>query len=177
MSDEKTTVSDKASEFARNIWLAGVGAYGRAVGEAQDRLEKAGVETPKLFRDLVKAGAALEEEARSAISAGQEARNSVEERINRVRENFRLQLSGRGDDLQALHEKIDRLAAELAELKARFDGPVVAGRKKAPGGTRAATGAKATGRASPRTKSAGKKAPVKAAVKARAKSKSSSRHR
>ena len=66
MSDEKGKVSDKASEIAKNIWLAGVGAYGRAVDEAQGRLEKAGVEPPKLFKDLVKAGAALEEEARGA---------------------------------------------------------------------------------------------------------------
>ena len=58
MSDEKSKVSDKASEIAKNIWLAGVGAYGRAVDEAQGRLEKA-MEPPKLFRDLVKAGSAL----------------------------------------------------------------------------------------------------------------------
>ena len=43
MSDEKGKVTDKASEIAKNIWLAGVGAYGKAAGEAQERLEKAGV--------------------------------------------------------------------------------------------------------------------------------------
>jgi hypothetical protein len=31
MSDEKSKVTDKASEIAKNIWLAGVGAYGKAV--------------------------------------------------------------------------------------------------------------------------------------------------
>jgi len=41
MSDEKSKVSDKASEIAKNIWLAGVGAYGKAVDEAQGRLERA----------------------------------------------------------------------------------------------------------------------------------------
>jgi hypothetical protein len=116
MGDDKNKVSDKASEIARNIWLAGIGAYGRAVGEAQDRLGKAGVETPKLFRDLVKAGAALEEDTRSALSAGQEARQSVEERINRVRENFSLQRWGHSDDLQALHDKIDQLNAKVDAL-------------------------------------------------------------
>ena len=69
MSDEKGKVADKASEIAKNIWLAGVGAYGKAAGEAQDRLEKAGVETPKLFKDLVKAGAALESEAKKGLSS------------------------------------------------------------------------------------------------------------
>ncbi|MEM6582364.1 MAG: phasin family protein [Pseudomonadota bacterium] len=118
VSDKMT---DKAGEIARNIWLAGVGAYGKAVDEAQGRLEKAGMETPKLFRDLVKAGAALEEEARDAIEAGQAARNSVEERISRVRENFNMQRPVRGEDLVALHEKIDRLATQVAALTEALD--------------------------------------------------------
>jgi len=32
---KRNPVSDKAGEIARNIWLAGIGAYGRAVEEAQ----------------------------------------------------------------------------------------------------------------------------------------------
>lgn len=116
MADDKSKVSDKAGEIAKNIWLAGVGAYGRAVDEAQGRMEKAGVEPPKLFRELVKAGAALEEEARGALEAGQAARSGVEERIQRVRENFALQRPVRGEDLLALHEKIDRLSNRLDAL-------------------------------------------------------------
>ncbi|MEQ8803390.1 MAG: phasin family protein, partial [Haliea sp.] len=121
MSDDKndkSKVTDKASEIARNIWLAGVGAYGRAVDEAQDRMEKAGMETPKLFRDLVKAGAALEDEARKGISSSKAARASVEDRIHRVRESFQLQLPARGEDLLALHEKIDRLTRKVDDLSA-----------------------------------------------------------
>ncbi|QIB65230.1 phasin family protein [Kineobactrum salinum] len=121
MSDDKSDkskVTDKASEIARNIWLAGVGAYGRAVDEAQDRMEKAGMETPKLFRELVKAGAALEDEARKGLSNSRAARTSVEQRISRVRENFHLQLPARGEDLLALHEKIDRLTLKVDELGA-----------------------------------------------------------
>jgi len=116
MSDDKNKVTDKAGEIAKNIWLAGVGAYGKAVDEAQGRLEKAGVESPKLFKDLVKAGTLLEEEARDALRASATARNSVEDRINRVRENFNLQRPARGEDLLALHEKIDRLANQLDTL-------------------------------------------------------------
>jgi Poly(hydroxyalcanoate) granule associated protein (phasin) len=112
MSDEKSKVTDKASEFARNIWLAGVGAYGKAVEEAQGRLEKA-MEPPKLFRDLVKAGTALEEDARESTIA---ARHSVEERINRVRENFHNQRPARIEDLTALHKKVDRLTRKVDRL-------------------------------------------------------------
>jgi len=112
MSDEKTKVTDKAGEIAKNIWLAGVGAYGKAVEEAQGRLEKA-MEPPKLFRDLVKAGTALEEEARDTTAS---ARHSVEERINRVRENFHNQRPARIEDLTALHKKVDHLTRKVDKL-------------------------------------------------------------
>jgi polyhydroxyalkanoate synthesis regulator phasin len=139
MSDdknEKSKVADKASEIARNIWLAGVGAYGRAVDEAQDRMEKAGMETPKLFRELVKAGAALEDEARKGISSSKAARASVEDRIHRVRESFQLQLPARGEDLLALHEKIDRLTRKVDDLTAAL---AAQGRRKPAAKKKAAT--------------------------------------
>lgn len=163
MADDKSKVTDKAGEIAKNIWLAGVGAYGRAVDEAQGRLEKAGVEPPKLFRDLVKAGAALEEEARGAIEAGQNARSSVQERINRVRESFNLQRPARGEDLLALHEKIDRLghridaltetvgeALEAGALAKPPRQPAAARRKAAAKGKTAAKKTPARQRATPR---------------------------
>ncbi len=112
MSDEKNKVTDKASEIAKNIWLAGVGAYGKAVEEAQGRLEKA-MEPPKLFRDLVKAGTALEEDARESTAA---ARHSVEERISRVRENFHNQRPARIEDLIALNKKVDQLSRKVDKL-------------------------------------------------------------
>ncbi|MCB1679881.1 MAG: phasin family protein [Halioglobus sp.] len=115
MSDEKSKVTDKASEIAKNIWLAGVGAYGRAVEDAQGRLEKA-MEPPKLFRDLVKAGSALEDEARGALRSTSAARSSVEERINRVRENFHMQRPARIEDLNALHKKVDQLSRKVDRL-------------------------------------------------------------
>lgn len=113
MSDEKSKVTDKASEIAKNIWLAGVGAYGRAVDEAQENLKKATPQPPKLFRDLVKAGAALEDEANVAKTA---AINSVEERIARVRENFHMQRFARTQDLESLHKKIDKLSRKVDAL-------------------------------------------------------------
>ena len=102
----------RAGDFARNIWLAGVGAYGRAIEEAQGRLGKA-MEPPKLFRDLVKIGAKLEEEARETTEA---ARHSVEERINRVRENFHNQRPARMEDLEKLSRKVDQLSREVNRL-------------------------------------------------------------
>jgi polyhydroxyalkanoate synthesis regulator phasin len=127
MSDDKSKVTDKASEIAKNIWLAGVGAYGRAVDEAQDSLRKAAPQPPKLFRDLVKAGAELEEEAREARAA---AKSSVEERIARVRENFHQQRPARIEDLDSLHRKIDKLTRKVDALTRMMDQP--AGAAKPP---------------------------------------------
>ena len=115
MGDEKSKVSDKASEIAKNIWLAGVGAYGKAVDEAQGRLERA-MEPPKLFRDLVKAGSALEEDARNALEARAGAMSSVEQRINRVRENFHMQRPARIEDIAALQKKVDQLSRKVDRL-------------------------------------------------------------
>ena len=166
-------VTDKAGEIAKNIWLAGVGAYGRAVDEAQGRLEKAGVEPPKLFRDLVKAGAALEEEAREAIEAGQAARTSVEDRINRVRDNFNMQLPARGEDLLALHEKIDRLSNRIDELTEQLAASAPprkpaakrTTRKKAP--TKKKAAAKSRPAAAGRTAAKRKTTPAKSATRRR----------
>ena len=112
MSDDKSKVTDKAGEIAKNIWLAGIGAYGKAVEEAQGRLEKA-MEPPKLFRELVKAGTALEEEARETTAT---ARHSVEERIGRVRDNFQMQRPARNEDLAALQKKVDQLSRKVDRL-------------------------------------------------------------
>ena len=152
MSDEKSKVTDKASEIAKNIWLAGVGAYGKAVEDAQGRLEKAGVEPPKLFKELVKAGTALEDEAREAIETTTAARNSVEERINRVRENFHNQRPARIEDLANLHKKVDQLSRKVDRLtKALAEQGVAA---KTTRTRKAASKAPAKKKTSPRKKTA-----------------------
>ena len=175
MSDEKSKVSDKASEIAKNIWLAGVGAYGKAVEDAQGRLEKA-MEPPKLFRDLVKAGTALEDDAREALESTAAAKNSVEERINRVRENFHMQRPARIEDLTALHKKVDQLTRKVDKLsKALAEQGVVKGasgaRKTA---STAKTAAKAPAKAA-RKKVASKKVASKKKAPSRSKSAASKR--
>lgn len=115
MSDDKSKVTDKAGEIAKNIWLAGVGAYGKAVEDAQDRIEKA-MEPPKLFRDLVKAGTALEEDAKGALEASAAARHSVEDRINKVRDNFNNQRPARVEDVAALTKRVEQLSRKVDKL-------------------------------------------------------------
>ncbi len=155
MSDEKSKVTDKASEIAKNIWLAGVGAYGKAVEDAQGRLEKA-MEPPKLFRELVKAGTALEEDAREALESTAAARHSVENRISRVRENFHMQRPARIEDLAALHKKVDQLTRKVEKLSKALaeQGVIKSPRKKtaATGKTAGAAAKKKAAAKSPRKK-------------------------
>jgi hypothetical protein len=151
MSNEKSKVTDKASEIAKNIWLAGVGAYGKAVEDAQDRMEKAGMETPKLFRELVKAGSALEDEAKEALETTTAARHSVEERINKVRENFHMQRPARIEDVVALSKKVDQLSRKVDRLsKALAEAGVSKSERKAAAGK--APAKKARARSTTRTK-------------------------
>lgn len=157
MSDEKSKVTDKASEIAKNIWLAGVGAYGKAVEDAQGRLEKA-MEPPKLFRDLVKAGTALEEDAREALESTAAAKHSVEDRISRVRENFHMQRPARIEDLTELHKKVDQLTRKVEKLsKALTEQGVI----KAPA-RKAAAPRKTTRTTAPKKKAAARSASKKA---------------
>ncbi len=166
-SDDKSKVTDKAGEIAKNIWLAGVGAYGKAVEDAQGRLEKA-MEPPKLFRDLVKAGSALEDEAREAMESSSAARSSVEERIARVRENFHNQRPARIEDLIALHKKVDQLTRKVDRLtKALADEGIME-----PPRARTKTPAKAKAKTKTRAK-----AKAKTAKKAPAKKKATSRRK
>jgi hypothetical protein len=166
MSDEKGKVTDKASEIAKNIWLAGLGAYGKAAVEAQDRLEKAGVETPKLFKDLVKAGAALEDEARESVPPKRSTGSSVEERINRVRENFNLNRPSHSDELASLHNKVDLLSKKIDLLATALteQGVIKASkpRRKAPAKKTAAARPGKTKPAAPRPSAKKKPATAKA---------------
>jgi polyhydroxyalkanoate synthesis regulator phasin len=164
-SDDKSKVTDKAGEIAKNIWLAGVGAYGKAVEDAQGRLEKA-MEPPKLFRDLVKAGSALEDEAREAMESSTAARSSVEERIARVRENFHNQRPARIEDLVALHKKVDQLTRKVDRLtKALAEEGIM---EPSRAGKKAPAKAKTKAKTKAKAKTA-KKAPAKKKATTRAK--------
>ena len=117
MSDDKSNVSDKASEIARNIWLAGLGAYGKAFDDAQNRIDRATKEPPRLFKDLVAKGARLEDEVRDSLAnIRQSGTSSVEERINRVRESFNFNIKGGNDELVEINAKLDKLTRKVDAL-------------------------------------------------------------
>ena len=67
---------NEAEEFARKIWLAGLGAYGKSFDEAQGRYEKMSVEASKMFDDLVVKGSKIETEAKDKFQV--KAKNDPE---------------------------------------------------------------------------------------------------
>ncbi len=163
MSDDKPNVSDKASEIAKNIWLAGLGAYGKALDEAQERLDKASKEPPRLFKDLVKKGEALEDEVRETVSTAQSKTSSVEERIRKVRENFNLNLNPRQEEIAELNDKVDALTAKVDAIAAALNvNPKKPAARKKPAPKKSVTPKKSAARKKPAAKKA---APKKAAKK------------
>lgn len=155
-------LSKSLSESAQQIWLAGVGAFGRAQAEGT-----------KLFEGLVKEGLTLENTARRF--AGKRAdvvRDAVENRVGQARERaadtwdrlekvfedrvqkalVQLGVPGR-EDLRDLADRVDGLTAELRRQRGGGN-PRRAAAKQAPAGRTAVA------------KKAARKAPAKAAKKA-----------
>ena len=144
-------LSKTLSESAQQIWLAGVGAFGRAQAEGA-----------KLFEALVKEGLSLEKSARGF--AGQRAdvvRDAVENHVGQARERAtdtwdklekvfearvqkamtRLGVPGR-DDLADLARRVDGLTAELRRQQAPKAAATRAPRKAARPATAGKPGAK-----------------------------------
>lgn len=122
---------DKASDLARQIWLAGVGAYGQAVDDTQQevtrRVAQVSQDTSKFFEELVSRGSDLEKNlgALGKMSAdvraeglrrGADMSLSLEDRLSRMRDMLGLAPTGSG-----FEEKVDRLSADVAALSAKLD--------------------------------------------------------
>lgn len=105
----------EAEEFARKIWLAGLGAYGKSFDEAQGRYEKLSTEASKVFEELVAKGAVLESEAKDKIKS----KTNVEERVAEVRKKLGLDKASSDEKVEELSAKIDALTDAVAKLAAK----------------------------------------------------------
>lgn len=160
-------LSKSLGESAQQVWLAGVGAFGRAQAEGG-----------KLFETLVKEGLSLEQTTRKLAGGRVEAvRDAVESTVGQARERAtdtwdrlekvfeervqralrRLEVPSR-EDLGALVDRVDALNSELRRL-----GGIPSGRKTPAAKAAKAAKASKTSRAG---KSAKKSSPAKPASKA-----------
>lgn len=169
--EQAERLSKTLSESAQQIWLAGVGAFGRAQAEGT-----------KLFEGLVKEGLNLEQTARKFTGGQADAlRDVVESKVGHARERaadtwdrlekvfeervqralVKLGVPGR-DDLAGLSQRVDTLTAELRRQ----------GGKPAKAAKPAAAKKASAANKAPAKKPAAKKAATKAARKSTAKPKS-----
>ena len=159
--DQAERLSKNLGESAQQVWLAGVGAFGRAQSEGT-----------KLFETLVKEGLSLEQITRkTAGGKAQAMRDAVESTVGQARERAsdtwdrlekvfeervhralrRLEVPSR-EDLSALIDRVDALNAELRKL----------------GGVPAAKPARARKAAARKPSPAAKKTPAKRASRKKA---------
>ena len=113
MSKDKKRSS---AESARRIWLAGIGAYGRAFTEAQEAIKDVTGKGSEIFDELVQKGEMLETmgkvKGKEALEKTQIPDFDIDDRIKAMRS--RLARSGKAPDVSDSYE--DRLAAVEAKL-------------------------------------------------------------
>ena len=122
MTDKKKRSSPKsAQESARRIWLAGIGAYGRAFTEAQEALKDVTGKGSEVFDDLVQKGEMLEmvgkAKGKEALEKAQIPDFDIDDRIQAMRSR----LSRGGKDIASTESYEDRLAAVEAKLDRVLD--------------------------------------------------------
>lgn len=123
MTDKK---SNHTTDVARRIWLAGIGAYGKAFEEGRDRMKGLGGDisgkTSDAFETLAEKGERIEMAAKvkgaqlagKASDLGDDIQSSlaIEDRIKAMRDR----LKGHGSD-----DRHDAIEARLTSIEAKLD--------------------------------------------------------
>lgn len=126
---DKDGKDDSRAEFAKNIWLAGLGAYGKAFDAASDHVASATTaakDMPKLFNELVEKGAELEQQTLDQLNASipkpkiptanfSLPKVSIEERIEKMKGKLGIP-DGEKTEVETLREKISELTKTVEKL-------------------------------------------------------------
>ncbi len=148
--------SSRTPDMARKIWLAGIGAYGRAFSEAHESLSRVGEGSSKIFEELVAKGEQIEQTVEQAVETTGRAvaarvapsgGASIDDRIRRMRERL------------GLVEADAPTRSELSEIEARLSR--IEGKLDALLSTRGAVKAKAAKKSATRKSAAKKTTPAK----------------
>jgi len=123
-------------EPARRIWLAGIGAYGRAFTEAQEALKDVTGKGSEIFEDLVQKGQVIEKvvevKGKTMMDKAAVPSFDLDDRIKAMRSR----LSGNDTDdgfedrLSVLEAKLDRILELLEPAKAKAKKSVKRASKK-----------------------------------------------
>ncbi len=108
------------TDTARKIWLAGIGAYGKAFTDAQESLAKMGGDTSRVFDELVAKGEEIEDtvethgrELAKRVSAPS---FSIDDRIKQMRARLKLDDGVDTDRLDAIEARLDAIDEKLDAL-------------------------------------------------------------
>ncbi len=125
----KSEKVEKAGELAKNIWLAGLGAYGKAFDVATNAGDTSGSDNESFFDGLVERGQELEKQAREQISRPlpkpdlSKPKMAIEERIEKMRTYLGMG-SGSSKD-----EEIENLKRKVASLERKLKAKTASGSK------------------------------------------------
>ncbi len=131
-------VEAQSTEVAYKIWLAGVGAYGKAYDTAVAGANVLNKQSADVFEDLVKRGSEIEHDVRAKLAADErmagaskrvsktietvrdmqvQARDQFEARLDRMRDL--LGVKGLADVRQKVARQIDKLEDEVASVTSK----------------------------------------------------------
>jgi len=106
---------EKVQDFARNVWLAGLGAYGKGSETLTKKLDQAYEESNQLFNELVGKGT----EIQASLEAKIKEQTAFENKVDEVREKLGLNTSVSDEQIDALTAKVDALTEIVAQLAER----------------------------------------------------------
>ena len=113
----QTSMATKAQENARNVFLAGLGFYGKAFEEAQSQFEEAQSRMKQrrekaedLFNELVKRGEKVESDAKKRIKEFELPELKLNDR-EELRKEIRARLDKARDSFETLRDTITPKAA------------------------------------------------------------------
>lgn len=106
------STKDTVQKLARNVWLAGLGAYGKGTDTLASKFDKAYEESNQLFNDLVTRGG----EIQSNLEAKIKQQTLFEQRVDEVRNKLGLNESVSDEQIDALAAKVDALTELVAAV-------------------------------------------------------------
>lgn len=113
--------ADNAEEIARNIWLAGIGAYGKGIEEVKGRFDTLSADSNKLFAELVAKGEVIEAQGKAKVEevkTSVTAKADLDARVETVRTKLGLNKTDADTKIEELNAKIEALTAAVAKLNA-----------------------------------------------------------
>lgn len=145
MTDKKPKGKKRNStDTARRIWLAGVGAYGRAFTEAQEAIKDMSGETSRVFDDLVQKGEfiemAVDKKRKEIVSkAGMPEINmpefsipdlNMDDRIAKMRSRL-MRGEDVAEDINSLESRLETIESKLDRVLAALETPKTTSKKPA----------------------------------------------